>query len=62
MAFEQRAAVAENLQRFVFCHALKIKSKVQSSKFFLPQSHRVFGNFSLRLCVSVANLPRAEVD
>jgi hypothetical protein len=32
MAFEQRARVAENPQRFIFCHAAKIKSKVKTSK------------------------------
>jgi outer membrane biosynthesis protein TonB len=32
MAFEQRARIAENLQRFIFCHAAKIKSKVKTSK------------------------------
>jgi hypothetical protein len=33
MAFQQRAALAKNLQDFVFGHGAKLKFKVQSSKF-----------------------------
>jgi len=66
MAFEQRAAVAENFEDLILCHPWDFKSKVQSSKSKVLQPRNGDAEFKkFFLCVSASlrlKFARAELD